>query len=1096
MPSDEASSTRAPQRSRSDHEPTAHETTGDTRSPHGGLRDRPAKLSEADAFSSIDYARAAADALLAADKTFTLGLFGDWGLGKTTILGGVGEIVRTAGFGFVNFDVWRFEGDALRRQFIREVAEQLKQGGHLPRRYNVARELRDLDVDIPVVSDRLRFSRWALMRATLLGATIGLLLWLYLRSSLPAKMFDREPQTSTAQEVSVLVAVATFAYGLLSQVLVVEPRVTTVQRIEEPERFYAKFVDLLGRAQTSRVVIAIDNLDHCSPDLVDEMLATIKTYLEPALDEAQTPGAIRRGMANLTFRSPRQVTDAVFVIAADDAGVRRHMIARELGKLPSSRRTPTTDLVDEAEGRVDEYLRKFFDASIRLRPILPEDIRTYARDQLDRLFAYVYAKAPPDAHPDDVLSNTEKERLVSLVVSALRRNPRRIKQFANSLETRLRTIEARERSGGIPRDQEISLDLLGVAKLAILEEEWRDFYTELEENPRRLAEAQTEVGRADLGNPRLSAFLRDTRDITPKNVSAVVNLKLESAEVTLPGYASFRDAVVYGELDRALEIIESDGEANRAEYAPRLPGMFADEVRRGGMAEGRNTLAAAFSDPPLGLEDEALIRRMLSDAVNNPSLLSQLPLMDPGRVFRAARLLDEHERRAARRPFLDLGTLGQQLGSEGVEAIAEQLAAFVGELQGEERQLLRNSFDVEPSGSQYRGSFLPLFRADPRLVSEAALQLSWQGLATQFDVTTPEFEVVTLGFEGGRGSGVVPQFVANLISTFERSLNESSLQRDTFHGVLTALDRVPRNRFDDLADLLASIRNNFGVMVAADPAAATSFGLQVMNIVLDHGVEDTADSTWNDELAQVIAENAPVQVAHALIDPNIPIADEVRLRVGERLEQLLPQYPDPEQRLPMLRAILTLDDGPARVATFLRSLITDTEIDLVPALLAPIARDLGGSLEDVLEGLYAFGRGSLEGARRSIIAVNAAIRAGALSPAKYFAERWEKLRTFQRSSLRKALVGLLDTEAEYVDEIAAIIAPVNLRSQDRDPLVRAFLRVAKNGVRAELRAGALIAATALATPSKPARQLVARARKDMLESEDETDREAARLATS
>src|SRR6266536_1353829 len=100
-------------------------------------------LDEKDAFGHRDYATAVARLLLNESPPFTLGVFGDWGLGKTTILEEVGRQVTAAGSAFAIFDVWRYEGDALRRQFLRDVASQLKRNGFLRRQYDPERALRN-----------------------------------------------------------------------------------------------------------------------------------------------------------------------------------------------------------------------------------------------------------------------------------------------------------------------------------------------------------------------------------------------------------------------------------------------------------------------------------------------------------------------------------------------------------------------------------------------------------------------------------------------------------------------------------------------------------------------------------------------------------------------------------------------------------------------------------------------------------------------------------------------------------------------------------------------------------------------------------------
>lgn len=60
---------------------------------------------------------------------FTIGLFGKWGSGKTTILNVLTKKLRNDKVAVVNFDVWKHEGDALRRTFLIELVEQLKNQG-------------------------------------------------------------------------------------------------------------------------------------------------------------------------------------------------------------------------------------------------------------------------------------------------------------------------------------------------------------------------------------------------------------------------------------------------------------------------------------------------------------------------------------------------------------------------------------------------------------------------------------------------------------------------------------------------------------------------------------------------------------------------------------------------------------------------------------------------------------------------------------------------------------------------------------------------------------------------------------------------------
>jgi hypothetical protein len=83
------------------------------------------------------------------------------------------------------------------------------------------------------------------------------------------------------------------------------------QRLEEPDRFAAKFEQLMASVRSERVVIAIDNLDRCSPDRAVEILSTIKTCLEPAIE----PDSARRWLPPLRAHG-QAPKPAVFLIAA------------------------------------------------------------------------------------------------------------------------------------------------------------------------------------------------------------------------------------------------------------------------------------------------------------------------------------------------------------------------------------------------------------------------------------------------------------------------------------------------------------------------------------------------------------------------------------------------------------------------------------------------------------------------------------------------------------------------------------------------------------------------------------------------------------
>jgi len=65
--------------------------------------------------------------IISCPTRFTIGLFGKWGTGKTTIINRLKNKLQNEKIAVVEFDVWKHEGDALRRTFLKEIVKQLKE---------------------------------------------------------------------------------------------------------------------------------------------------------------------------------------------------------------------------------------------------------------------------------------------------------------------------------------------------------------------------------------------------------------------------------------------------------------------------------------------------------------------------------------------------------------------------------------------------------------------------------------------------------------------------------------------------------------------------------------------------------------------------------------------------------------------------------------------------------------------------------------------------------------------------------------------------------------------------------------------------------
>jgi predicted KAP-like P-loop ATPase len=65
--------------------------------------------------------------VLSCPTPFTIGLFGKWGTGKTTILDALKCEFHATEIAAIKIDAWKHEGDALRRTFLQDTINQLQE---------------------------------------------------------------------------------------------------------------------------------------------------------------------------------------------------------------------------------------------------------------------------------------------------------------------------------------------------------------------------------------------------------------------------------------------------------------------------------------------------------------------------------------------------------------------------------------------------------------------------------------------------------------------------------------------------------------------------------------------------------------------------------------------------------------------------------------------------------------------------------------------------------------------------------------------------------------------------------------------------------
>lgn len=279
----------------------------------------------------------------------TIGLFGDWGSGKTSIMKMLEkELEKHEDIAVVYFDAWLFEGyDDAKSALISSILKQLVKHKRFP----------------PALKEKASklIARVNWMRLLKMG---------WDNVALPAVLAYA---TGGATAVpSVLVGLKAFISPKTDQENG-KPKGATLEakevgelfkdvedsEITEVKDFREKFGELLEESKFKSLVVLIDDLDRCSPDRIVENLEAIKLFLN--------------------------VEKTAFVIGADPRIVRHGIAVRYRQALDAARTTPNfgENAVEAGEQLVRDYVEKLIQVPYHLPRLSPAEIETY----LSLLFA-------------------------------------------------------------------------------------------------------------------------------------------------------------------------------------------------------------------------------------------------------------------------------------------------------------------------------------------------------------------------------------------------------------------------------------------------------------------------------------------------------------------------------------------------------------------------------------------------------------------------------------------------------------------------------------------------------------------------------------
>lgn len=364
--------------------------------------------------------------------TFIIGLFGEWGIGKSTIIKNVQadlEKQNKQNYKFIVYDAWKFVKDSFRRAFLLHLVDslELNKQQYIGKFYTNKSE----DIEIKLTFNKRKFwiftvLPWCIYSLIVISlllycgalnweqkaaiAIIGAFISFVIKSY--AKLFD---ELKINKQTPYLFSEEQFAdcfSGILKQTL------------KQPN-FITRLCNLgKGTPLFDKLIIVIDNIDRCSPDTTYELLSTIKTFLI-------------------------NHDNLILIIPVDEVALCEHLQAK-FGGDPN---------------RAKEFLRKIFNLEIRIKPL--ENVELY--DFANKTNQDYNLGFSPDA--------------IDIISKEYASNPRRIIQFFNNAKAEWDIIYQRLQNFS---DTDIELAKNTMCKLLIIREEWDFYYNQIRQDPSKL----------------------------------------------------------------------------------------------------------------------------------------------------------------------------------------------------------------------------------------------------------------------------------------------------------------------------------------------------------------------------------------------------------------------------------------------------------------------------------------------------------------------------------------------------------------------------------------------------------------------------------
>jgi adenylate kinase len=337
------------------------------------------------------------------EKPLIIGVFGGPGTGKSTIAKTAqSRLKRNRKVRVMLYDAWKYSTEAFRGSFITELRETFRLPEHKQE-------------DTKSVSETKAVQEKRFRRVIITVVLVLFLIGIILVSFLPklAKMHTAFNIFSNTGLIFLIIFILERSFS---------ERRTAFKTFstEEFENIFNNTVNrIISRKRgIKKLVVIIDNVDRCPKELTKELLLTVKSFL----------------------RNKK----CIFILPLDNETIKKHI---------------------EYEGKeATRYVRRFFDTTIKLKRLMPQNLYEFTRD-LIRRYKFHFS-----------------DEIADLFSQEFSDSPRKIIQYLNNLYTEKMIAKKQEYYGNIKKGA-ITDNLEFLAKLLVIREEWPLLYDEIASKP-------------------------------------------------------------------------------------------------------------------------------------------------------------------------------------------------------------------------------------------------------------------------------------------------------------------------------------------------------------------------------------------------------------------------------------------------------------------------------------------------------------------------------------------------------------------------------------------------------------------------------------